>query len=69
MNRKLANRILQIFIAIWIFIAMAILIVLLCGDKCLEVNLKYVIQVAIALFCGVWIAIYIFKHPSKTNER
>ncbi len=69
MNRKLANTILRTFIAIWILVSLTILIVLLCGEACLDENLKHVIQVAVSLLCSIWMGVYFFKHSSGTNNK
>lgn len=68
MDRKVVNIILLIVFAIWFFIALTILVVIICSDACLKNNPEYVIQVAISLICSIWLGVYIFKHPSQRRS-
>jgi uncharacterized membrane protein YqjE len=67
MDRKVVNIILQIVFAIWVFMTLTILVVILCSDACLQDNLKYIIQIAISLLCSIWLGVCIFKRTSENK--
>ena len=62
MDRKKANIILRIFMGLWICLGLVILIICLCNGGCLSSNLKYLIQLIVALFCSVWLGAHIWKN-------
>lgn len=68
MDRKVVNIILLIVFAIWFFIALTILVVIICSDACLRDNLKDIIQITISLICSIWLGVCIFKRTfTKKN--
>ena len=68
MDRKVVNIILQIVFAIWVFITLTILVVILCSDACLRDNLKDIIQITISFLCSIWLGVCVFKRTfTKKN--
>jgi hypothetical protein len=64
MDRRKANIILRVFIGIWIFLGLTVVIFYACSCSCLQSSMKYLIQLIIALFCSVWLGVYIWKNSN-----
>ena len=62
MDRKKANIILRIFMAMWILFGLVILTLLICNWPNIQNNVKYVINLLVALPCTLWLGAYIWKH-------
>ena len=62
MDMKKANIVLRVFMAIWILLSIALLILLLCNGALSRDNMKYVFQLLVSIVCSIWLGIYIWKH-------
>ena len=62
MDRKKANIVLRVFMAIWIIITLVLLTLLICNWSHCQENVKYVIQLAASLTCTIWLGVYVWKH-------
>ena len=59
MDRKTANIIIRVFVALWILLSAVILCMLLCADNAWQEYREFIIQLAVSLLCSICLGIYI----------
>ena len=61
MDRKTANIIICVFVALWILLSAVILCLLLCADNAWQDYKNTIIQLALSLFCSILLGVYVKK--------